>query len=139
MIRALLDANTLVSGAIASRGAVAELIDRWLVERLFLVVLSDEILDEVDRALRNRYFAARLDAANRAAYLDLLRQAAVVVSVQSRLTGVAPDPNDDHVLAAAIDGAAEYLVTGDRGLLGLGSYRGVRIVNARELLDVMRS
>jgi predicted nucleic acid-binding protein len=45
---------------------------------------------------------------------------------------------DDAILATALSGKADFLVTGDRQLLRLGTYRGVRIVTARDFLTILR-
>ena len=45
---------------------------------------------------------------------------------------VAPDPKDSYLLALAEAGQAEFLVTGDKELLALGSHKTTRIVSARE-------
>ncbi len=55
----------------------------------------------------------------------------MTISVQ----GVATHPEDDLILATAVSGGAQYLVTGDRQLLKLGNYQGVQIVTARDFLD----
>jgi putative PIN family toxin of toxin-antitoxin system len=136
-MRVVLDANTLASGALASAGAIAQLMDRWLTERRFTVVSSDMILGEVERALRNRYFASRLVESDRIAFIDLLRHEALMVVPRTEVGRVAADPADDHVLAMSVDGKASYLVTGDHALLALAEFRGVRIVTARELLTLL--
>ena len=49
---------------------------------------------------------------------------------------VLADPDDDHVLAAALTGAADLIATGDkRDLLPLGSYQGIPIVTAKAALE----
>lgn len=48
---------------------------------------------------------------------------------------VAPDPGDNPLLATALAGEANYLVTGDKGVLGLKSLGRTRIVTARVFLD----
>lgn len=65
-----------------------------------------------------------------------LRRIAVVVSPQA-VPRVAPtDPDDDHVLAAALAGGADIIASGDkRDLLPLGSYPGIPIVTAREAVE----
>ena len=48
--------------------------------------------------------------------------------------GVAPDDEDDLILATAVAADADFLVTGDKGLLALGEFRGIPIVSPREFL-----
>lgn len=50
---------------------------------------------------------------------------------------VSKDPDDDKFLAAAAGGLAHYLVTGDiKDLLGLGEYKGTRIVSPDQFLAI---
>ena len=50
---------------------------------------------------------------------------------------MAGDPDDDAVLATTRLSRAEFLVTGDRGLLALSSYEGARIVTPRQFLSIL--
>lgn len=50
---------------------------------------------------------------------------------------MAPDLEDDLVLGTAVAAHADFLVTGDKGLLAIGGYRGVRIVTAEQFLSEM--
>lgn len=135
----VLDANVLVSGAVASAGAVAEVMDRWLRSDQFDVVVSERILADVDRALAEPYFARRLTAQARAAYVATVARTAFVVPIVSRIAGVAPDSDDDDVIAAASDGEAEYLVTGDGRLRAVGGYGSVQFVTPREFMELLRT
>jgi uncharacterized protein len=47
------------------------------------------------------------------------------------------DPNDDMVVACALAGGADYVVTRDKDLLSLGAYEGIRMVTPRQLLDLL--
>lgn len=128
-----------MSLAVASSGALRELADAWLLERRFTVLSSEQVLDEVERALARPFFARRVAPADRADYIALLRSELLVVAPRTKVRGVATHPEDDLVLAAALDGAARYLVTGDQGLRRLGAFRGVEIVSPRELVEIQRT
>jgi predicted nucleic acid-binding protein len=62
---------------------------------------------------------------------------AIVEVPSGSLLPVSRDPDDDHVLAAAVVGEADCIVTGDKDLLVLDPYEGIRIVTPREFLDVL--
>lgn len=51
---------------------------------------------------------------------------------------ITADPDDNKFLACAEEGAADFIVSGDRHLLELGQYRGSRIATAREFLEELR-
>jgi predicted nucleic acid-binding protein len=69
--------------------------------------------------------------------VDDLRALAVVVSSASVPPRVVPtDADDRHVLAAALTGGADFIASGDkRDLLVMGSYQGIPILSAREILE----
>jgi predicted nucleic acid-binding protein len=62
---------------------------------------------------------------------------ATIVEITVDVEGVATHLEDDLVLATAISGNVDYLVTLDRQLLTFGEYRGVRIVSTREFLALL--
>jgi len=57
------------------------------------------------------------------------------VAGEYEIGGVSGDPHDDKYIAAAVEGLAEFIVTGDRDLLAIKEYEGVRIVTPRAFLD----
>src|SRR3954470_3206887 len=68
---------------------------------------------------------------------DLLAVAEIVGELPD-IDAVPNDPKDNPVVATAVAGKADYLVTGDRThLLPLGEYQGVRIVSPREFLGLL--
>lgn len=60
---------------------------------------------------------------------------ALVVAPQVCLTVVKDDPDDDRVLECAITGEAEFIVTGDRHLLRMGTFNGIEIVTVRDFMS----
>jgi predicted nucleic acid-binding protein len=53
------------------------------------------------------------------------------------LPGVTRDPKDDPLVACAVEGAADYLVSGDRDLLDLGETENIRMVTPREFVEIL--
>lgn len=136
MIRAVLDANVLVSGFPAEAGVPARLVELWARGRYELVV-SEPLLAEASRAWGRPYYAARYAAADAEETLARLRQEAILTPITVRVAGVATHPEDDLVLAAAVSARSDYLVTGDRQLQKLGAYQGVAILSPRAFLDLL--
>jgi len=130
MIRAVLDVNVLISALITPSGVPAQILDAWRAER-FLVVISQPVLAEFERVvarpqLRNRYGLTppRVERLVRG-----LRQFALMTPGDLEVRGVASDPDDDKLLACAVEGGAGYLVTGDQALLKLREHEGVQIAS----------
>jgi predicted nucleic acid-binding protein len=59
--------------------------------------------------------------------------------VKSKFKVIKEDPDDDVVLRTAFDGKAEYIVSGDKHLLALGEFKGIKIVNITEILSVVKN
>lgn len=141
MITAVLDTNVLVSGLVGQRRRPltppAALIAAWRSGE-FELVLSADILMEVERTLQKPYFSHRISNDQRLQLLTVLRRRSRIVRLTKRVTGVASHPADDLVLSAAVSAGARYLVTGDGPLLALGSLRRVRIVSPRAFWSALQ-
>lgn len=64
----------------------------------------------------------------------MLRSEAIVTPLTLTVTGVATHPEDDLILATAVAGGASFLVTGDRKLRAVETFRDVAILSPREFL-----
>jgi predicted nucleic acid-binding protein len=71
------------------------------------------------------------------ALVALLDSSALIVVPDAGVRGVATHPEDDVVLATGVSAGADFLVTGDRKLLQLGTYRGVRITTCTSFLEAL--
>jgi putative PIN family toxin of toxin-antitoxin system len=116
-VRAVLDPNILISALLSPDGAPAQIISRWLGGEFELVVSAD-LLAELERALGYPKLRARVTQAEAEELIDLLRQAAVVGVDPSDPPSRSPDPGDDYLLALA-EGQSATLVSGDAHVLGL--------------------
>jgi uncharacterized protein len=118
-VRVLLDANVLVSALISRVGAPARLLELWL-EGAFDLVVSEQLLGEVERALAYPKVRQKVAAADAAGFLRLLRDAAEIApDTEEAPPARAVDPNDDYLLALAARERVP-LVSADSHLLGLG-------------------
>ena len=140
MISAVLDANTLISALLVELGISRQIL-RAAYERRFACLCSAFIVTEVLRAFTRprvqRKYAIRPDEIDQ--LRRFLESPSVTVEMTVEVQGVATHPEDDLILATAVSAGADYLVTGDRQLQALGTYRGVRIVSPRQFLTVLQA
>jgi putative PIN family toxin of toxin-antitoxin system len=128
--RVLADTNIFIS-ALMFGGIPGEFLDLAFAGA-FLLVSSPTLLDELDEKLRLKFELSPSDA-------DLIRgrleAIADVVSTTPALSIIKADPDDDRVLECAVAGRVDIIVSGDRHLLKLGSYEGIRVVTVRQFMD----
>jgi putative PIN family toxin of toxin-antitoxin system len=123
----VLDTNVLLSALISPHGAPDAIYRAWRAAK-FEVVTSLVQLDELRRASRYPKLQAVLQPHRVGTMVNNLQRAIVLERLTSEVE--ADDPNDAFLLAMALAGDADYLVTGDRraGLLQRGSFGRTRIV-----------
>ena len=130
-MRVVLDTNVFVSG-VFFRGPPYEILKAWRDDRVQLVI-SREILREyreVGETLAKRFPGVDLNP-----ILELLIVKAELTESSSLAEPVCDDPEDDKFLACALAGNSELIISGDRHLLKVSGYRGVKVVKPRKFLD----
>lgn len=128
-MRVLCDTNVLIAALIA-RGVCHELIESCFVNHA--VVVSDFILSELKEKLVEK-FKYSLETAEAAA--ALFRSRMEVVTPDSLSTPISRDPDDDNILAAALAGNCECIITGDKDLLVLKQFGDIKILSPRDFAD----
>jgi uncharacterized protein len=96
------------------------------------MILSDLIVAELREKLIEKFNVPQEGAD---AVVDHLKTYAELVSAPGRSGWVAPDPDDDKFIDAALAAGAGIIVSGDRHLLDLGTVEGIEILTARQFLD----
>ena len=130
-MRAVIDTNVLIS-AIFWTGSPKRLLNRVRRGEVTLVT-SRVLLDELKEILvrPDKPFKLTEEEADRV--VKAMQNVAEVVETQSQVR-VCRDEKDNKVLECAVDGRAEWIITGDAHLLELQSFKNVRIVTVAEFL-----
>jgi putative PIN family toxin of toxin-antitoxin system len=129
-VRVVADTNVLVSSLVFPGGRPEEVYRRFVDGPLRLVT-SRSLLAELGRVLTDR---CGWDETHAERALLQLARVADIVEAQENVAEISDGPSDDRVLEACIAGAADAIVSGDRHLLALGTFRGVPVVSPAALL-----
>jgi putative PIN family toxin of toxin-antitoxin system len=143
VIRAVVDTNLLVSYLLTHRPPIATLIDHPLARDDYLLVTAPELLAELDRVLRypklQRYYTEK----DRTRFVALVMALSELVELptspegQTIIPRICRDPDDDRVIACAIAGRADVIVSGDDDLLNLEQVGDIPILTAAQFLDLL--
>jgi putative PIN family toxin of toxin-antitoxin system len=127
-MKAVFDTNVLLA-AFITEGICSKILVRGR-KRQFHLILCPVILREFERVLIKKFSITRNEARS---ILQIVSEAMhSVVSPSQSVQGISRDPDDDSILACALEAGADYLVTGDVDLLELKIFKGIRIVTPRE-------
>lgn len=132
MIIATADSNVYVS-ALNFGGLPLEILVRAR-SQIFQLAISEPILAEV-RAVLHRKFGWLDDPLD--TVISELRRFSLVITPATSLSVVNDDPDDDRVLECAVDSRSQFIVSGDKHLLRLRDYAGIRIVKPAEFLALL--
>lgn len=138
LIKAVVDTNIIVSGIISPKGGQRKIIEA-AKNREFELITSEPINTEILAVLHRPYIYEKYHLTEQ--IIDdicaLLYEGSIFVEGLVTIKPHAPDPDDDKFLAAALEGAAEYVVSGDPHLLNLGYFHQIEIVTAQKFLEIL--
>jgi len=137
MLRVVLDTNVFVSSLLSTQGLPAQVLNAWREGRYMLVISPPIIAESVDvlesPRLSKRYFIRPEDIEQ---LVDLLKTDTIIVPGRAVVKGAVPQyPRDEVFLACAVDANADCIVSGDRHLLDLQTYRGIPILSGKEFAE----
>lgn len=137
-MRVVFDANVLGPGLLLEDGVLFDVVEYWRKKRIDVFV-SDHLSAELTITLEKPYWQSRFAPERIERALLTVRRNASWVRPTPGIKSIATHWQDDIVIATALAADAEYLVTGDKELLRLKSYRTVRIVSPLEFLEILRA
>ena len=135
MVTAVLDTNVLIS-ALIGHGKPKRLVIK--LYRRHTIVSSTQMLAELADVLSRKKFA-EVKPSQARRFLSTLARGTVLVTIKRSFEILAEDTDDNIVLSTAYEGGAEYIVTGDKHLLDLRDFKGIRIVTVNKMLEILHS
>jgi putative PIN family toxin of toxin-antitoxin system len=136
MIKAVIDANVFISSALAPGSIPDKVIDLVRQGKITLVI-SPDILAEIREVLLYPKIKKRLSLTAKDAdeFVSQIAKTALITAGLFNLKVIKADPQDDKYLACALEGQADYIISGDRHLLDLKSFRGIKIMPPGTFLE----
>ncbi len=136
-MRVVVDANVLISCLIRPNGRTGR-IRVYMREGRFTMLYSRETLAEFVNVISRPHLAEkyRIQEQDIHAFRSLILMRGKRIEIKTHVN-VCRDPKDNIYLSMALDGRADYIVSGDGDLLSLNPFRGIPIVRPAEFLDTL--
>lgn len=132
--KVVLDTNIIIS-ALGWKGKPNQVFDK-IVKKEAELVISDKQFNELSKVLNYPKFQFTEEQKDR--LKSLILEIATFVKPLEKIDTIKNDPDDNIHLEAAVAGNVKYIVTGDPDLLKLKEFRGIKIVTAKEFLDLLK-
>jgi len=130
-VRVVLDTNVFISGIFFS-GPPYEVLEAWQDNRI-RIVASPAILEEYQRVAET--LSAKYSGIDIGKIIDLVIAHAELVLPERLKESVCEDPHDDKFLECAVSGKAKFIISGDKHLLRVSGYQGIKILTPRQFMD----
>ena len=133
-VRYVFDTNVIISALLFENSKPAQAFQYALVNGE--VLLSLDLLEELNEVLGRKKFNKYVTNEEREEFLEALIERAVLIEIVENVQECR-DPKDDKVLELALNGEAQYIITGDRDLLVLNPFRNVRVITVEDFLKTI--
>ncbi len=133
-MKILLDTNVLVSAVIVRDGKPFQLLKKGESGKV-QIVISPQIIEEFRKVLREPKIGFTKREIN--TVIQKISCFFLIANPRITLKVVKEDPGDDKVLECAVVSRARYIVSGDKHLLKLGRYKGIKIVSVVKMLEIL--
>jgi putative PIN family toxin of toxin-antitoxin system len=133
-VRYVYDTNVIVSALLFENSKPAQALGYVLANGEIL--LSLELLEELNEVLGRKKLNRYVTPEEREEFLEALIERAILVEIIENVQECR-DPKDNKILELALNGEAQYIISGDRDLLVLHPFRDVMVMSADEFLKTI--
>ena len=130
-MKVVFDTNIFISAFVIPNSKAEQAIIK-IIEGSDTLLLSKEIVGEILSVLSTKFHRDREAISHVALYLSELAR---IVKPTRKIRLFKDDP-DNRILECAVSGKADVIVTGDKEILKLGEYEGIRIISLKEYLEM---
>lgn len=136
----VLDTNILISAAFGIKNTIPDKIHQALIKQEFILITSPEILQEIEEVLSRKkiILITKMTKAEIKKFLQDLIDIAFIVPGNVVVQAVHKDPDDDKFIATAIEGKADYIVSGDKHVLNMKEYQNIKIISPKDFLRLIK-
>lgn len=129
--RFVVDTNVLVSALLMKKSVARDCLDK--AKESGEILLSLEVIEELYDVLGRPAFDRYIGEDDRIRFLNLLVKESTLVEITEKIKECR-DPKDDKFLELAVNGKADFIISGDGDLQVLNPFRNISIVSPREFL-----
>ncbi|MCD4784519.1 MAG: putative toxin-antitoxin system toxin component, PIN family [Candidatus Eremiobacteraeota bacterium] len=135
MIKIVLDTNVFISAIMSPDGTCAEILKEWSAGR-FTLLVSGAILEELTRVMKYPGIAKIHKYSNKEImdFVQYIQDYSSIMTGGIKIDVVKEDPADNAIIACAVEGKADYIISGDSHLLKIGSYQKISIVSPGDFM-----
>ena len=134
MHKVVLDANVFVSFLISHRPPISTILDLWARGEL-VIYYSTEILVELEATLKYPKIRELVSSSETESLIDAIKILGILVIPAKRIE-ICRDKKDNKYLEVSLKSASKFLISGDKDLLALGEFEGIKIVSPRDFVDL---
>lgn len=127
MLKIVAGTNVLISATI-SNGYEYQLLKLVKLKKVDLILSYDILWEFEDVLKRPKFGFSRKQIANA---IKQVKSISTIINPKIRLKAVKEDPDDDKIVECAIEGKADYIISGDKHLLRIREFQRIKIVNAK--------
>lgn len=133
--RVVIDTNVVVS-ALLFGGEINKIVSLWQKKKIVLLA-SKEVIEEYIKVLSYPKFNLEKEEIEYIVKQEIL-PFIKPINASTKIKIIKDDPSDNKFISLAVDGHAQYIVSGDKHLLKLKNYQKIKIITAKQFLEKHR-